>query len=98
MDPLVYKVEEYKHENVGKKKEFAAVPLKLKVNSLQSLRHAKMFVRIIRKRENIKSTSNFIRMDYVKVYSAKESSFKMFKKVFDKKVNKKKKKVENTQD
>lgn len=97
LDPTVYKVEEYKHENVSKKKEFAVVPLKLKVNSLQSLRHAKMFVRIIRKRENIKSVSNFVRMDYARVYSAKESTFKLFKKVFIKR-SKKGPKMEEIED
>lgn len=82
LDPSMYKKEEYKHQDVGKKKEFGAVPLKLCVNSLESLRHAKMFVRIIRKRENIKSVSNFVRMDYAKVYTIKDNSFKVFKKVF----------------
>ena len=62
--------------------------LKLKVDSIEALRHAKMFVRIIRKRENVKSVSNFIRIDYTKVYTAKESSFKVFKKVFAKKKEK----------
>ena len=85
LDPSQYKVEEYKHENVSKEKDFTSVPLKLRVDSISSLRHAKMFVRIIRKREGIKSVSNFIRTDYVSVYSAKESSLSLFKKVFVKK-------------
>ena len=45
----------------------------LKVDSIESLRHAKMFVRIIRKRENIKSVSQFVRIDYVSIYSAKDT-------------------------
>ena len=88
LDPTLYNVDEYNHENASKKKDFVAVPLKLKVDSTEALRHAKMFVRIIRKRENVKSVSNFIRIDYTKVYTAKESSFKVFKKVFAKKKEK----------
>jgi hypothetical protein len=85
LDPSQYKDEEYGHQNVVKEKDFASVPLKLKVDSITSLRHAKMFVRIIRKREGIKSVSNFIRTDYVKIYTAKDNSFKLFKKAFVKK-------------
>ena len=68
-----------------KEKEYSAVPLKLRVDSIESLRHAKMFVRIIRKHEGVKSVSNFIRTDYVSVYTAKEDTLKMFKKAFVKK-------------
>lgn len=89
LDPNQYRAEQYKHKNVGKKKDFITVPLMLKVDSIESLRHAKMFVRIIRKRENIKSVSQFVRTDYVSIYSAKDTSFKLFKKAFVKK-NKKK--------
>lgn len=80
LDPTQYKKEEYKHENVSKKKEFAAVPLKLIVKNIESLRHAKMFVRIIRKREKLKFASNFIRVDYVSVYTAKDNAIRLFKK------------------
>lgn len=85
LDPSLYNKQEYKHEDVSKKKEYGAVPMKLAVTSLESLRHAKMFVRIIRKRENVKSVSNFVRMDYAKVYTVRGSSFKNFRKVFSKK-------------
>jgi len=85
LDPALYKKEEYNHEDVSKQKDFAAVPLHLTVNSIESLRHAKMFVRIIRKKEKIKFASNYIRTDYVKIYTAKDTSFKLFKKVFTKK-------------
>lgn len=85
LDPNQYKKEEYKHVDVSKEKEFASVPLKLTVKTLESLRHAKMFVRIIRKREGIKSVSNFIRTDYVDIYTAKENTFSLFKKAFVKK-------------
>lgn len=84
LDPAQYKKEEY-HHTTAKEKEFTSVPLKLKVDSINSLRHAKMFVRIIRKKEGIKFVSNFVRTDYVSVYTAKESSFKLFKKAFVKK-------------
>lgn len=80
LDPIQYSVDEYKHKNVSRQKDFVAVPLRLSVNNIDSLRHAKMFVRIIRKREKLKFSSNFIREDYVKVYTAKENSFKLFKK------------------
>ena len=85
LDPTQYKSEEYHHEKVLKNKDFTAVPLKLKVDSIDSLRHAKMFVRIIRKREGIKFVSNFIRVDYVSVYTSKEGALKLFKKAFVKK-------------
>lgn len=88
LDPTQYKKEEYHHQNVSKVKEFSAVPLKLMVNSIESLRHAKMFVRIIRKREKLKAVSNFIRTDYVKVYTAKDNTFKLFKKARVKKGSK----------
>ena len=61
------------------------VPLKLTVNSIESLRHAKMFVRIIRKRERIKAVSNFVRTDYVNIYTAKEGTFKLFRKTMARK-------------
>lgn len=85
LDPNQYKKEEYKHVDVSKEKDFASVPLKLTVKTLESLRHAKMFVRIIRKREGIKAVSNFIRTDYVDIYTAKEDTFSLFKKAFVKK-------------
>ena len=85
LDPTQYKSEEYNHVDASKEKDFSAVPLKLIVTSIESLRFAKMFIRIIRKREGIKTVSNFIRTDYVSVYTAKEESFKLFKKVFVKK-------------
>ncbi len=85
LDPTQYKVEEYHHENASDQKVFSSVPLKLIVNSIESLRHAKMFVRIIRKREGIKAVSNFVRTDYVKVYTAKEGTFKIFRKTMAKK-------------
>ena len=85
LDPSQYKKEEYKHTDVSKEKDFATVPLKLTVKTLEALRHAKMFVRIIRKREGIKAVSNFIRTDYVSVYTAKENTFSLFKKAFVKK-------------
>lgn len=85
LDPTQYKKDEYHHENASNQKVFAPVPLKLVVNSIESLRHAKMFVRIIRKREHIKSVSNFVRTDYVKVYTAKEGTFKLFRKTMAKK-------------
>ena len=65
--------------------KYRSVPLKLTINSVQSLRHAKMFIRIIRRREGAKAVSNFVRTDYISVYTAKEESFKVFKKVFAKK-------------
>ena len=80
LDPVQYRKEEYGHKNVSRNKDFVAVPLKLTVNSIESLRHAKMFVRIIRKREKLKFSSTFIRNDYVAVYTAKDRSFSMFKK------------------
>ena len=80
LDPTQYKAEEYKHTNASKQKDFVAVPLKLVVKNIESLRHAKMFVRIIRKREKLKFSSNFIRIDYVSVYTAKDNSIKLFKK------------------
>ena len=80
LDPTQYKAEEYKHTNVSKQKDFVAVPLKLTVKNIESLRHAKMFVRIIRKREKLKFASNFIRVDYVSVYTAKDNSIRLFKK------------------
>lgn len=82
LDPTQYKSEEYNHENVSKQKEFAIVPLKLNIDSVISLRHAKMFIRIIRKREGIKSVSNFVRIDYANVYTVKENPLKLFKKAF----------------
>lgn len=88
LDPSMYDKEEYHHEDVGKKRSFMAVPLKMIVNSIESLRHAKMFIRIIRKRERLKSSSEFVPIDYVSVYTAKEGSFKMFKKAFVKKGSK----------
>lgn len=80
LDPTQYKKEEYKHVNVSKQKDFVAVPMKLTVKSIESLRFAKMFIRILRKREKLKFTSNFIRIDYVSVYTAKENSLRLFKK------------------
>ncbi len=85
LDPIMYDEVQYKHQDVSKNKDFVTVPLKLIVRSIESLRHAKMFVRIIRRRENIKFSSNFVRTDYVKVYTVKEGSFSTFKKVFVKK-------------
>ena len=85
LDPTQYKKEEYHHEDVSKQKVFMPVPLKLTVNSIESLRHAKMFVRIIRKRERIKAVSNFIRTDYVNIYTAKEGTFKLFRKTMARK-------------
>ena len=85
LDPTQYKVEEYGHKDVSKDREYRSVPLKLTINSVQSLRHAKMFIRIIRRREGAKAVSNFVRTDYISVYTAKEESFKVFKKVFAKK-------------
>ena len=80
LDPTQYRAEEYKHTNASKQKDFVAVPLKLIVKNIESLRHAKMFVRIIRKREKLKFASNFIRVDYVGVYTAKDNSIRLFKK------------------
>lgn len=85
LDPTQYKREEYNHANVSKEKDFVAVPLKMKVDTIDALRHTKMFIRIIRKKEGIKSVSNFIRTDYVKVYTAKDHTLSLFKKAFVKK-------------
>lgn len=85
LDPTQYREEEYNHEKVTKNKDFASVPLKLKVNSIDSLRHAKMFIRIMRKREGLKFVSNFVRVDYVSIYTSKDHSLKLFKKAFVKK-------------
>jgi len=84
LDPTLYKTSEYGHSSAAKEKDFSSVPLKLKVDSVESLRCAKMFVRIIRKRESIKAVSNFVKTDYAKLYTVKNSSLSKFKKTFSK--------------
>ena len=89
LDPDQYKEESYHQEKVNSKnKDFGSVPLKLKIDSIDALRHAKMFVRIIRRKEGLKFISNFIRVDYVAVYTAKDDTFKLFKKAFVKRGSK----------
>lgn len=88
LDPNQYDSNEYKHKDVSKEKENAAIPLLIIVKSFEDLRNAKMFVRIIRRKEKLKSVSNFVRTDYVKIYTAKEGTFSVFKKNFVKKGSK----------
>ncbi len=89
LDPNQYKEESYHQQKVNSKdKDFGSVPMKLKIDSINDLRNAKMFVRIIRRKEGLKFISNFVRVDYVAVYTAKEDTFKLFKKAFVKKGSK----------
>ncbi len=85
LDPSIYRKEEYHHVDVSGEKDFVATPLKLVIATIDDLRNAKMFVRIIRKSEGLKFVSNFVRTDYVKVYTSRDNAFKVFKKVFVKK-------------
>ena len=60
-------------------------PLRINVNSLETLRHAKVFIRIIRKKEKLEAVTGFVRIDYEKFYTLKENFIpKIFKNVFTK--------------
>ena len=66
---------------MSKFEEHAHTPLRIDVNTTESLRHAKVFIRILRRKENLKSLTSFVRIDYEKFYTLKENFIpKMFKK------------------
>ena len=92
LDPDKYDKSQYHHRDMSKIDCHARTPLRIDVNTTESLRHAKVFVRILRKKENLKTVTSFVRIDYEKFYTLKENIFpKIFKKMFDGKKTKGKK-------
>ena len=84
--PEKYDKDQYKHRDMSKFECHARTPLRLDVNTQEGLRHAKVFIRILRKKENLKASTEFARIDYEKFYTLKENVFpKLFKKMFNKK-------------
>jgi len=86
LDPNKYDKNQYNHRDMSKIDIHSRTPLRLDVNTTESLRHGKVFIRILRKKENLKAVSNFVRIDYEKFYTLKENFFaKSFKKMFSNK-------------
>ena len=83
LDPDKYDKNQYNHRNMSKFDCHAKTPLRIDVNTTETLRHAKVFIRIIRKKENLKAVSSFVKVDYEKFYTLKENVFpRLFKKMF----------------
>lgn len=83
LPPEKYDKNQYKHKDMSKFECHARTPLRIEVNTMESLRNAKVFIRILRKKENLKTQTNFVRIDYEKFYTLKENIFpKLFKKMF----------------
>ena len=90
LDPQKYDKRQYNHRDMSKFECHEKTPLRINVNSLETLRHAKVFIRIIRKKERLESVSGFVRIDYEKFYTLKENFIpKIFKGMFNKGKNKK---------
>jgi predicted transport protein len=90
LDPQRYDKRQYNHRDMSKFECHEKTPLRINVNSLEALRHAKVFIRIIRKKERLESVSGFVRIDYEKFYTLKENFIpKIFKGMFNKEKNKK---------
>lgn len=89
LDPDKYDKKLYNHRDMSKLECHAKTPLRIDVNTAESLRHAKVFIRILRKKENLKTETSFVRIDYEKFYTLKETFLpRIFKKMASK--NKKK--------
>lgn len=89
LDPDKYDKKQYNHRDMSKIDVHSRTPLRIDVNTTESLRHAKVFIRILRKKENLKTVSSFVRIDYEKFYTLKENIFaKSFKKMFSSNKNK----------
>lgn len=85
LEPQKYDKRQYNQRDMSNFKCHEKTPLRINVNSLETLRHAKVFIRIIRKKEKLDAVSGFVRIDYEKFYTLKENFFpKMFKNVFTK--------------
>lgn len=83
LDPDKYDKSQYNHRDMSKFECHAKTPLRIDVNTTETLRHAKVFIRIIRKKENLKAVSSFVKVDYEKFYTLKENVFpRLFKKMF----------------
>ena len=83
LDPSKYDVKSYNHSDMSDFSCHARTPLRINVNTTESLRHARVFVRILRKKENLKAVSSFVKIDYEKFYTLKENVFpRLFKKMF----------------
>ena len=83
LEPAKYDKKQYNHRDMSKFECHARTPLRIDVNTTESLRHAKVFIRILRKKENLKAVSSFVKVDYEKFYTLKENVFpKIFKKMF----------------
>lgn len=83
LDPDKYDKKQYNHRDMSDFECHAKTPLRIDVNTTESLRHAKVFIRILRKKENLKAVSSFVRIDYEKFYTLKENVFpRLFKKMF----------------
>ena len=82
LDPEKYDKEQYNHRNMSQFECHSRTPLRINVDSADSLRHAKIFIRILRKKENLKAVTSFAKIDYEKFYTLKENIFpKIFKKM-----------------
>ena len=83
LDPEKYDKSHYNHRDMSKFECHARTPLRIDVNTAEALRHAKVFIRILRKKENLKASTSFVRIDYEKFYTLKENFIpKLFKKMF----------------
>ena len=83
LDPDKYDKNQYNQRDMSGFECHARTPLRINVNTTESLRNAKIFIRILRKKENLRPISSFVRIDYEKFYTLKERIFpKMFKKLF----------------
>ena len=84
LDPDKYDKAQYNHRDMSKFDCHARTPLRIDVNTTETLRHAKVFIRIIRKKENLKAVSSFVKVDYEKFYTLKENIFpRLFKKMMN---------------
>ncbi len=83
LDPQKYDKRQYNQRDMSKFECHEKTPLRINVNSLETLRHAKVFIRIIRKKEKLEAVTGFVRIDYEKFYTLKENFIpKIFKNVF----------------
>lgn len=82
LDPDKYDKKQYDHRDMSKFECHARTPLRIDVDTTESLRHAKVFIRILRKKENLKAVSSFVKIDYEKFYTLKENFLpRIFKKM-----------------
>lgn len=82
LDPDKYDKKLYNHRDMSKIDCHARTPLRIDVNTVETLRHAKVFIRILRKKENLKAQTSFVKIDYEKFYTLKENFIpRIFKKI-----------------